>query len=434
MDRKKLEALIEKRRKKLEKLMERSNASEDVNEVRSIGSEMVELREEISELEAELSDLPQNNEEQERQDVLDLQETAPFEVRGSFPQNAGHMRSEADVFASEAYQNAFMNFVSRGVPVTESMPELRSVYSTMKREDGTTVLTDVTAVIPTTTSNEIIRKLRTSGEIWNKVRKLNVQGGVDFPILTLMPVANHIGDGEASKSQKLKVDEKVSFSYNGIECKIAQSIFANVVTYKQFQDMFVPLAVEAIMVLVEHDIFRGTGKGQFTGILNDSRVKAENVIELSNSDFNSWSGWKKKVFAKMKKAYRKGEFFMAQGTFDGYIDGMTDKNDQPIGRVNYGINGEESYRFGGKNVITVEDDVIAAYEDAAAGDVVAVFAELRNYAVNSNMQMQVVKWTDHDTNEVKNKVMLIADGKLLDPNGVLIIKKGSASSSESSKG
>lgn len=433
MNRKKLEALIEKRRKKLEKLMERSNASEDVDEVRSIGSEMVELREEISELEAELSDLPQNNEEQERQDALDLQETTPFEVRGSFQQNTTHKR-EQDVFASEAYQNAFMNFVSRGVPITESMPELRSVYSTMKREDGTTLLTDVTAVIPTTTSNEIIRELRTSGEIWAKVRKLNVQGGVEFPILTLMPVANHIGDGETSKAQKLKADEKVSFSYNGIECKIAQSIFANVVTYKQFQDMFVPLAVEAIMVLIEHDIFKGTGKGQFTGILNDNRVKEENVIELSNSDFNSWSGWKKKVFAKMKKAYRKGEFFMAQGTFDGYIDGMTDKNDQPIGRVNYGINGEESYRFGGKNVITVEDDVIAAYEDAAAGDVVAVFAELRNYAVNSNMQMQVVKWTDHDTNEVKNKVMLIADGKLLDPNGVLIIKKGSASSSESSKG
>lgn len=433
MNRKKLEALIEKRRKKLEKLMERSNASEDVDEVRSIGSEMVELREEISELEAELSDLPQNNEEQERQDALDLQETTPFEVRGSFQQNTTHKR-EQDVFASEAYQNAFMNFVSRGVPITESMPELRSVYSTMKREDGTTLLTDVTAVIPTTTSNEIIRELRTSGEIWAKVRKLNVQGGVEFPILTLMPVANHIGDGETSKAQKLKADEKVSFSYNGIECKIAQSIFANVVTYKQFQDMFVPLAVEAIMVLIEHDIFKGTGKGQFTGILNDNRVKEENVIELSNSDFNSWSGWKKKVFAKMKKAYRKGEFFMAQGTFDGYIDGMTDKNDQPIGRVNYGINGEESYRFGGKNVITVEDDVIAAYEDAAAGDVVAVFAELKNYAVNSNMQMQVVKWTDHDTNEVKNKVMLIADGKLLDPNGVLIIKKGSASSSESSKG
>ena len=38
--------------------------------------------------------------------------------------------------------------------------------------------------------------------------------------------------------------------------------------------------------------------------------------------------------------------------------------------------------------------------------------------------MTVNKWVDHDTNEVKNKVMMICDGKLVDPNGVLILKKG----------
>ena len=40
--------------------------------------------------------------------------------------------------------------------------------------------------------------------------------------------------------------------------------------------------------------------------------------------------------------------------------------------------------------------------------------------------MQTVKWVDHDTNEIKNKCILICDGKLLDPNGVLVIKKGAA--------
>lgn len=32
----------------------------------------------------------------------------------------------------------------------------------------------------------------------------------------------------------------------------------------------------------------------------------------------------KKVFGKMKKSYRNGTFYMAQSTFDGYIDGMVD--------------------------------------------------------------------------------------------------------------
>ena len=49
---------------------------------------------------------------------------------------------------------------------------------------------------------------------------------------------------------------------------------------------------------------------------------------------------------------------------------------------------------------------------------------MKNYAVNTNLQMSTVKWVDHDTNKVKNKVIIIIDGKVLDPNGFLIIKKG----------
>ena len=128
----------------------------------------------------------------------------------------------------------------------------------------------------------------------------------------------------------------------------------------------------------------------------------------------------------MKKSYRNGIFLMAQSTFDAYIDGMVDKNGQPIGRVNYGIDGGETYRFGGKTVMTVEDDVISAYDDASTGDVVAIFINPTDYAINSNMSLSVVKWTDNDTNTIKNKAILICDGKLVDANGVLIIKKGAA--------
>ena len=87
---------------------------------------------------------------------------------------------------------------------------------------------------------------------------------------------------------------------------------------------------------------------------------------------------------------------------------------------------QETYRFGGKTVETVEDDVVKSYEDATTGDVVAVFVNPTDYAINSNLTMQTVRWVDNDTNEIKNKVILIADGKLIDPNGVVIVKKGAA--------
>ena len=61
----------------------------------------------------------------------------------------------------------------------------------------------------------------------------------------------------------------------------------------------------------------------------------------------------------------------------------------------------------------------------------AIFGDLKDYVVNSNLEMQVVKWTDHDTNELKNKVILIVDGKIADANGFILIKKGKSKASSS---
>ena len=326
--------------------------------------------------------------------------------------------SVADRYDTVEYRTAFMNLVAHDVP--------------MVNEAGVTTTTDGAAVIPTTLVKEIVREMKACGNLYAKARKLNVQGGVEFPILTLKPTANWIGETteegkESSKANKVKADKKVSFSYHGIECKISQSLLANVVSLSEFEALFVPLAVEAITIKIEVAMISGDGDGKPLGITKDTRIPAANVITLSEDEISSWSAWKKKVFAKMKKAYRNGDFIMAQGTFDGYIDGMVDSTGQPIGRVNYGIEGGESYRFGGKSVETVEEDVLAAYDSASEGDVIAVFGALSNYGINSNLQMTTTRWIDNDSNEVKTKVMMILDGKIIDPSGFLIIKKGAAS-------
>lgn len=328
--------------------------------------------------------------------------------------NAGEqMRTEPeDIFDSAEYHRAFMNFVTRG----EAIPD--------RFRNADTTTGNAGAVIPTTMMKEIIRELKSRGSIWNKVRKLNVQGGVEYPIIDLVPVASWITEAASSADQAIGAQNTVSFSYYGLECKISQSLLSSVVSLKEFEDLFPVLAAEAMIAALEKGVFNGTGTGQMKGILNETRIPAGNTITIAAADIGKWTVWKKQVFGKMKKAYRNGDFFMAQGTFDGYIDGMVDQNGQPIGRVNYGIDGGETYRFGGKTVETVEDDVITAYDDASTGDVIAVFGALKNYAVNTNMQMTVVKWTDHDNNKEKTKAIMIADGKVLDPNGFLIIKKG----------
>lgn len=420
------EKLIERKKKKFKELQERAQSSNDVAEVRSIGQTLIALRDEINDAEEQLKKLEdddnnegnnegdnEGNSGENRNNNPDVRyvrsKVINGEIRGSFGlKNGQQQEREEDPSNSVEYRTAFMNFICRNVPISA---ELREATNTV----------DASAVIPKTIVNEIVKKLESYGNIFAKVRRLNVQGGVSIPISDLKPTAKWIDETTASEDQKLEANSSIIFSYFGIECKLAQSLLVNITTLDVFQKEFINLATEAIVKAVEIAIFNGTGTNQPLGILKDSRVK--NIVTLSTADFGTWVGWHT-VKGKIKKAYRKGCFVMNQSTFDGNIDGMVDKNGQPIARVNYGIDSEEKYRFMGKEVETVEDDILPAYEDAKTGDVVAVYINLSDYAINTNMDMKAVKWVDNETNKIKNKVMMIIDGKLMDTNGVVLIKKG----------
>lgn len=321
-------------------------------------------------------------------------------------------QTSEDIHDSEEYRKAFMEYVCRGAEIPEK-------YQVQLRENQTTMTTDVGAVIPTTLLNRIISKMETYGNIWNKVTKVNIQGGVEIPILDTKPVATWVGEG-ASEDQKLTADEKISFKYHGLECKIAQSLLVYTVTLKAFEDKFVELAYEAMIKEIENAIINGDGSGKMLGITKDTRVT--NVVELTLAELGDWDAWHKKVKAAIPKAYRNGEFIMAQSSFDGYIDGMVDADGQPIARVNYGIDGGEVYRFMGKNVETVEETLLPDFASASAGNVVAIFGKLSDYMVNTNMQITATKWFDHDENKVKNKCLTYIDGKVADPYGFVLIK------------
>lgn len=323
-----------------------------------------------------------------------------------------------DRFNTVEYRSAFMQFAKTGVmPADFSGQEYRA--------NAATAVADAAAVIPTTILDEVLKKMYTVGQIFARVRKLNVKGGVQVPILSLKPVATWITEAATSDRQKATVNTNISFTYFGLECKVATSLLAETVTLASFESTLISLIVEAMAKAIDMAIIKGSGSGQPLGITVDTRVVAGQKITVTAADFLKWDAWQKQVFAKIPLSYRSGgSFIMASGTFDGYINGMVGTDGQPIGRVNYGITDGPQERFGGKEVILVEDDVIKPYDAAATGDIVAVFCKLSDYAINSNMQMQMYRWLDHDTNQWVDKAILIADGKMIDVDGVLIIKKG----------
>lgn len=321
-------------------------------------------------------------------------------------------------FASLEYRKAFMDYAKTGK--SSNILEFRSA-------DASTTTGDVGAIIPSTILEEVIKKVETYGQIFSRVRKLAVRGGLKVPILSLKPTATWIGESAPSSRQKIQMTDSVSFTYYGLECKVATSILADTVTLAQFESILIDVIGEAVTKAMDIVIVKGDGTTGPLGITKDTRIPSKQIITLKPDEFTDWSTWKKKVFAKMPLSYKGGaEFFMASGTYEGYIDGMVDKQGQPVGRVNYSIAEGPQERFGGKPVVEVEDDVIANYDDAATGDVVAIYGNLNNYAINSNMQLTMFRYLDHDTNQWVDKALLIADGKILDPNGFVIVKKGEA--------
>lgn len=430
MKNKLMERLAKKEARRKE-LVTKSEASQDVAELRSINSEMQSLNDEIAELRGmidAISDVAQDA-------VLPPPDTAAApeqrtpgpigakQILATMRGDAGSHKdraearekeiADADPYGTLEYRTAFMEFCKTGV----IKPELRA--------NAMTTTSDVSAIIPTTILNEIIRKVTIYGQVFARVRKMAIKAGVSVPILSLKPVATWIGESAVSDKQKVQANTNVTFSYYGLECRVGVSLLADTVTLVGFENTIIDLIVEAMVKAIDLGVIKGNGTGKMLGITEDTRVPAGQIITLAAADFTRWDSWKKKVFAKMPLAYKAGAvWLMASGTFEGYIDGMVDANGQPVGRVNYGITDGPQERFGGKPVIQVEDDVVANYDDASTNDIVAILTNLSNYCVNSNMQMTMFRYFDHDTNEWVDKAILIADGKLLDPNGVVIVKKG----------
>lgn len=375
--------------------------------------------EELSGYEAEIQSLTEQrsqleNAAQRRQQMLNNIAAGTQGVVLDTNQRSNQMQQTVeDSRSTMEYRQAFMTYIQTG-----------RWNDVLQRDDQVTTTSDISAAVPTTIMNEVIRKMTEYGQIFARVRKTSIKGGVQVPILSLKPVATWIGEDAGSDRQKLQANTSVVFSYYGLECKVAQSLIASIVGVTAFEDAITDLIVEAMTAKMESTIFNGDGSGKPLGITQDTRVPAGNKVNMSAADMGDWEQWKKKVFAKMPIAYKRNAcFIMAGGTWEGYIDGMVDANGQPIARVNYSITDAIQERFAGKEVIQVEDDVIKPFDTASNGDVVAVYMNLNDYDVNSNMQMTMIRYTDQDTNQIVDKAILVADGKLLDTNGVILVKK-----------
>lgn len=425
MGRKKiLEKRLARLQKKKDTLTQRALASEDAAEVRSINEELAELNEEIEETQEEIDAIPDEDPDQQRSAVPANAQLVNGIPLATFQQ--GQQQRSEDPFGSMEYREAFKAYVQKGTPIPSELVQTRA-----GGDAGPTVAADIGAIIPTTIMNEFIEKVsKVYGQLYSKVRKLNIQGGVKFPISDLKANFKWITETTVSPRQKAgDIKEYVEFSYNIGEIRVSQTLLSQVVALSVFEQEIVRIMVEAYVEAMDKGIVNGTGSGQMLGILKDTRVTGQtgHIIEFTAAEFSDWEKWRKKLFAIIPLSKRgQGEFIFTAGTVEADLLTMKDANNRPIFKeateLTVGDSGT-SGRFYGREVTLVEPDIVADFDTASSGDVVGIYWVPNDYAINTNLAFGMKRYFDEDKNEWVNKGLTIVDGKILDPSGVYIIKK-----------
>lgn len=425
---KRRKAFLEKKLNRLigkgKELKARAEASTDVAEVRSIHAQLAELDADIEEIREEIAIIDEElrADEQpapeEREQVPEEAEIRNSTIVAAFRTAAptAEQRNQQPTETME-YRQAFMNFVQYGTPIPAEL-----------RAGNAIDTTDTQAAIPLTIVREIINTVRVRyGNLYRKVRKLAVQGGVEFPIGELEADFRWITEATVSPDQELDKLGKVSFGYHTAEIRIAQTFLSQILTVEDFEAKITEVIVTAYLKLCDIGIVAGSGDGQMTGIINDPRVT--NVVTMTAEQFSDWTQWRKRLFAKIPLGYRDGEFIFPLSTVDSYLETMVDNNNRPIFsqgtglEVNDGDAMNPNGRFFGRDISLVEPTVLPDFDSAASGDVVGIFWQPQEYGINENFGFTMRRYFDEDRNKWINKALVVLDGKVLNPAGIWLIKK-----------
>ena len=415
-----LKKILEKRLARLntkkETLTKRAMESQDVNEVKSINEQLTEVNAEIDETQAQIDAIEEDEANENRAAVPASATLVNGNVVGSFEaKKADENRDNVNPTETLEYRNAFMRYIQTGEPI--------------KRAGEAISTNDTGAAIPLTVMNEVINTVRKRyGNLYSKVRKTNVAGGVEIPIGALKASFKWINEKTVSPRQKTDKLGKISFSYHTAEIRVAQSFLSQLLTLSSFEAKLAEVIAVAYLEAMDYGIVNGSGDGSMLGILNDPRVT--NTITMTAAQINDWTKWRKNFFSQLPLGYRAGEFIFPLSTVESYLETMADANNNPIFRqatgleVNDGDAVNPNGRFFGRDISLVEPDIIADFDTAEQGDVIGIYWQPNEYAINENFGFTMRRYFDEEENEWVDKALVVVDGKVLNPTGFYIIKKG----------
>lgn len=328
---------------------------------------------------------------------------------------------------SMEYRTAFMNYVVKG---TRS-----DLLQYVQRDDAAGQSDDLGVMIPQTVVQKIIKDLeKVYGQLYSRVRKTNIQGGVKYPIGSFSATFTRITETTKSDRQKGgSITGSVTFEYKIGEIRLARTILQSVLSVPAFEAELAKVIVQAYVKAMDHEIMLGNEESnEMQGILTEAnksggRIPKANIIEFTAEEVADWKQWQKKLFAEIPLSMRglRPEFVMTPGTWEANIKTLADDNNRPVYMETFNpVDGAEIARFKGRDVVFVEEDILKNFDDAATGEYFAMlWVPEEAYAINTNMEFSVTRYMDHEANQMVTKALVINDGKPLDTKYIYLLKK-----------
>lgn len=311
------------------------------------------------------------------------------------------------------YRKAFMNYIVSGKPMPESL-----------KNNTVTTGGALAPVIPDTLHGKIIEAIEAQGMILPLITRTNYKGGVSIPLDSVKPTAEWLGEGvKPSGTPIKKAITSIVFAYHKLKCTISMTLEASVVTLPMFEAMFVRQVSEAMVKALENAIVNGTGVNSPKGILIADNVTAAKArtLAVKNADSVNYKTLTEAEGLLPLEYENDAVWFMSKKTFMKFI-GMVDSAGQPVARVNYGITGVPERTLLGRRVIL--NNYIPTTKNASltTGGVLAFLVNPADYILNTNLELTLTRYENHDTDDQLMKCVGLFDGQLVVKESLVIIE------------
>lgn len=328
---------------------------------------------------------------------------------GSMLGGSSSQNKQDDMYDSQEYRIAFMNYVLNGTDIPEKF----------RNADTTTKTSDVGAVISPTVISRIVERMETIGVILPLVTRTAFAAGATVPTSSVKPKATWVAEGGTSDKQK-KTTGQIDIKGYKLRCAISMTLETSVMSLKIFETVFIQSVSDAMVKAQEESFINGTGSGQPKGILKETVPTGQNVdIPATKSPT-----YKNLVDAEavLPLAYENGAVWnMTKKTFMEFV-GMVGSDGHPIARVNIGIDGKPERSLLGRKVV-LNDYMTSLGAMISENTVVAFLFDWKDYMFNTNYGMKVKTYEDDDTEDQITKAVMICDGKAIDVNSLVTVTK-----------